>query len=151
MQTLSILVSVSNQTLTARGPVIGERVYRISTSRFGIGTEPGSFKTPLGRFEVAKKIGGGAPLGAVFKSRVPTGETGDPSNPDNLVQTRILWLQGLDPENKNTFERYIYIHGTNHEDKLGSPDSHGCVCMGNADVAELYDFVAEGTLVQIQP
>jgi lipoprotein-anchoring transpeptidase ErfK/SrfK len=151
MQSPSIHISVSRQTLTLRGSGMEEREYPVSTSRFGLGTEPGSFKTPLGRFEISKKIGGGAALGAVFKSRVPTGEFGVPSNPEDLVQTRILWLRGLDPENENTLERYIYIHGTNHEPEIGVPASHGCIRMRNADVAELYELIAEGTPVLIRP
>jgi lipoprotein-anchoring transpeptidase ErfK/SrfK len=151
MQSPSIHISVRRQTLTLRRPGRKGRKYPVSTSRFGLGTEPGSFKTPLGRFEIAEKIGAGAPLGAVFKSRVPTGGTGDASNPEDLIQTRILWLRGLDPENANTHERYIYIHGTNHEGEIGTAASHGCVRMRNADVAELYELVAEGTPVLIQP
>jgi len=155
MQTPSIHISIRDQTLTLRGLPgrAGEasRVFPVSTSLFGLGTQEGSFKTPLGRFEISKKIGAGAPLGAVFKSRVPTGETGDPSNPEDLVQTRILWLHGLDPENGNTLERYIYIHGTNHEEQLGTAASHGCIRMRNADVAELYELINEGTPVSIQP
>jgi lipoprotein-anchoring transpeptidase ErfK/SrfK len=151
-QPLSVHISAGAQTLTLRGegPEAG-RAYPVSTSRFGLGTEPGSFKTPLGRFEIARKIGGGAVPGAVFKGRVPTGEIGDASNPEDLIQTRILWLRGLDAENANTFERYIYIHGTNHEEEIGTPASHGCVRMRNGDVAELYEMVAEGTPIFIHP
>jgi lipoprotein-anchoring transpeptidase ErfK/SrfK len=152
VQSPSIDVSVSGQTLTVRGAA-GEarREYPVSTSRFGLGTETGSFKTPLGRFEIARKIGGGAALRAVFKGRVATGEIGDAANPEDLVQTRILWLHGLDPENANTLGRYIYIHGTNHEEAIGTPASHGCIRMRNADVAELYEMVAEGTPVFVHP
>jgi len=152
MRSPSIHISVARQTLTVRGPDPGQsREYPISTSRFGIGTQSGSFKTPPGSFEIKKKIGDGAPLGAVFKSRLPTGEIGDPSMPDDLVQTRILWLHGLDPDNANTLDRYIYIHGTNHEDEIGQPASHGCIRMRNADIAELYDLIIEGTPIVIQP
>jgi len=152
MQSPSIHISVSRQTLTLRPAGHGAPLdYPVSTSRFGLGTEPGSFKTPLGHFEISQKIGAGAPPGAVFKGRLPTGEIGDPGNPADLVQTRILWLHGLDPDNANTLDRYIYIHGTNHEGDLGTPSSHGCIRMRNADVAELYDFVTEGTPVSIQP
>ena len=151
MQSPSIHISVTRQTLTLRGFGGPDREFPISTSRFGLGAEPGSFKTPLGRFEISRKIGDGAPLGAVFKSRLPTGEIGDPANPDDLIQTRILWLHGLDPENANTFNRYIYIHGTNHEDQIGVAASHGCIRMRNADVAELFDLVPEQTPVVIQP
>jgi len=150
MQSPSIHISIDRQRLTLRGGEI-ERDFPVSTSRFGLGTETGSFKTPLGRFEISRKIGAGAALGAVFKSRIPTGEIGGASDPADLVQTRILWLHGLDPGNANTLERYIYIHGTNHEEEIGRPASHGCVRMRNADVAELYELVAEGTPVFIQP
>ena len=150
MQSPSILVSIARQTLTLLGPG-SPREYPVSTSKFGPGTEPGSFKTPLGRFEICRKIGADAPHGAVFKGRLPTGEIGDASNPDDLIQTRILWLDGIDPENANTRERYIYIHGTNHEETIGTPASHGCIRMRNADVADLYENVTEGTGVVIQP
>ena len=152
MQSPSIHISVSRQRLTLHGAGPPEGLeYPVSTSRFGLGTEPGSFKTPPGRFEISSKIGDGAPPGAVFKGRLPTGETGDASNPEDLVQTRILWLHGLDPANANTLERYIYIHGTNHEEEIGRPASHGCIRMRNSDVAELYEMVTEGTPVFIQP
>jgi len=150
MQSPSIHISIGRQVLTLHGGN-EPREYPISTSRFGIGTEPGSFKTPLGSFEVSKKFGAGAALGAVFKSRVPTGEIGDAGNPDDLVQTRILWLHGVEPGNANTMERYIYIHGTNHEEEIGTAASHGCIRMRNADVAELYEVITEGTPVCIQP
>ncbi len=126
--------------------------FPISSSGFGLGTEPGSLKTPLGRFAVAEMIGGNAPLGAVFKGRVPTGEIVpfvSPEDPEDLVVSRILWLDGLEPHNANTRERYIYIHGTNHEERIGEPSSHGCIRMRNADVASLFDLVTPGTEVEI--
>jgi len=126
--------------------------FSISTSRFGLGSEPGSFKTPLGRFRVGEMIGLGAEFGAIFKGRVPTGEIGpevSPEDPADFVQTRILWLEGLEPQNANTRERYIYIHGTNHEEQIGEPSSHGCVRMRNADIVRLFDMVAVGTEVLI--
>jgi lipoprotein-anchoring transpeptidase ErfK/SrfK len=70
---------------------------------------------------------------------------------DDLIMSRVLWLDGLEPENANTFDRYIYIHGTNHEESIGQPASHGCVRMRNADVAELFDLVEVGTEVVIAP
>ena len=152
MQSPSIHISLTRQILALAGAGTSPlREYPVSTSRFGPGTEPGSFKTPLGRFEISRKIGAGAALGTVFKGRVPTGETGDPSSPGDLVQTRILWLHGLDPGNANTLDRYIYIHGTNHEEEIGIPASHGCIRMRNADVADLYELVSEGTPVFIEP
>jgi L,D-transpeptidase YbiS len=125
--------------------------FPVSTSANGIGTEPGSMKTPAGRFRIAEKIGHDAPLGMVFKSRIPTGEFGTEEQPEDLVQTRILWLEGAEPQNANTLERYIYIHGTNHEADIGKPASHGCIRMRNADVARLFDAVEIGTEVWIQP
>jgi len=134
----------------------GERVllsFPVSTSGFGLGSEPGSNKTPLGRFAVGEKIGDGAPLGAVFVGRVPTGTMAALESPDStedLITTRILWLEGREPENANTRERYIYIHGTNHEEQIGEPRSHGCVRMRNADVIRLFDLVELGTEVTIE-
>ena len=149
MQSPSIHISVSRQRLTLRGNG-AEVEYAVSTSRYGLGTEAGSFKTPPGRFTIAEKIGGGAAAGAVFKSREATGEIGDAANPDDLIQTRILWLHGLDPENANTHDRYIYIHGTNHEEAIGTAASHGCIRMRNADVIDLFDRVGEGAPVFIE-
>jgi len=151
-----IRVSIADQRLELLEFSATERVmatFAVSTSGFGLGTEPGSNKTPLGRFAVGEKIGQGAPLGAVFVGRVPTGEVAafeNPEDPRDQVTTRILWLEGLDPENANTRERYIYIHGTNHEEQIGEPCSHGCVRMRNADVVRLFDRVELGTQVTIE-
>lgn len=120
-----------------------------STSSRGLGFEEGSLRTPTGRFRICAKIGGGEPLGMAFKGRVPTGQLGDPADPEDLILTRIMWLDGLDPANQNTRQRYIYIHGTNHEAEIGTPGSHGCVRMRNGDVAELYERVVVGTEVLI--
>ena len=126
------------------------RSYPVSTSRFGIGTEEGSMKTPTGRFRVAEKIGGGLPRDAVFQSRVPL-KPNDPLPPtEDLVMSRILWLDGLDEHNANTRDRFIYIHGTKHEHKIGEPDSHGCIRMRNEDVVELFELVDEGAHVTIE-
>jgi lipoprotein-anchoring transpeptidase ErfK/SrfK len=149
---MHIRVHVPSQTLDLYNDS-GEslRCYAISTSRFGLGTEPGSFKTPIGRFKVAEKIGDGAAPGTIFVGRVSTGETGRDDDDHDHVQTRILWLDGSDAENANTHERYIYIHGTNAESKLGTPASMGCIRMNNLDIIDLYDLVPEGITVEIQP
>lgn len=148
---MQIRIHVPSQTLDLieGGEVI--RCYAISTSRFGVGSESGSFKTPEGRFRIAEKIGAGAPLGEIFVAREPTGRTGEESDDHDHVQTRILWLDGLDPDNANTHERYVYIHGTNAESSLGTPASFGCVRMSNEDVVDLYDLVTLDTPVEIQP
>jgi lipoprotein-anchoring transpeptidase ErfK/SrfK len=121
----------------------------VSTSRFGLGFEPGSFKTPTGRFMVAEKIGDGAPLWAEFKSRQPTGGISESGGDQDGILTRILWLSGLDADNANTRDRYIYFHGTNREDLIGTPASHGCIRLRNADITELFDLVPEGVRVVI--
>ena len=148
---MRIHVHVPSQTLDLledSGDLV--RRYVISTSKYGLGSEPGSNKTPTGNFLIAEKIGDGAPAGVVFKSRVQTEEFGTPEDPEDRVQTRILWLEGTDPENANTRDRYIYIHGTNAESSLGSPGSHGCVRMANEDVIDLFARVPVGTPMTIE-
>lgn len=135
------------------------RQYAVSTAANGAGEQTGSFCTPRGRHRIAEKIGAGVPLYAAFKARQPTGEIWTPGldadNPErDWILTRILWLEGLEPgKNKggavDTHDRYIYIHGTNEEHKIGAPASHGCIRMKNADVAQLFDLVEVGTEVRI--
>lgn len=127
------------------------RSFPVSTSRFGLGCEEGSLKTPTGRFRIAEKIGGGQPIDIAFKARLPMHASKKTLEADDLVMSRILWLDGLGEGNANTRARYIYIHGTNHEELIGQPASHGCIRMRNADVAELYDLVEVGTPVAIAP
>ena len=149
---MQILVHVPSQTLDLiddSGATV--RRYAISTSRFGIGSEPGSYKTPAGRFRIAEKFGDGAPPGEIFVSRVATGKFGQEGDEKDHVQTRIFWLDGLEPENANTHDRYIYIHGTNSESRLGTPASDGCIRMNNLDAIDLYDRVPVETAVEIQP
>lgn len=153
---LKIRVNVAAQRMdVVEGGADGGRVaasFPVSTSRYGTGAQPGSNRTPVGRFVVAEKIGGEAPLGAVFVGREPTGEIAAPEapgDPRDRITTRILWLAGLEPDNANTHGRYIYIHGTNHEEAIGEPQSHGCVRMRNADVARLFEMVPSGTEVEI--
>ena len=146
----SIHISIRDQQLTVKEDETPIRTYRVSTSRFGIGTEEGSLKTPTGRFRVVEKIGGDTPAGTIFQSRVPL-KPDDPRPPtEDLVMSRILWLDGLDEHNANTRERFIYIHGTKHEGKIGSPASCGCIRMRNADVVELFDLVNHDTPVIIE-
>ncbi len=146
----NIHVSIRDQRLTLKDDETPIRTYPVSTSRFGVGTEQGSMKTPTGRFCVAEKIGGEMPGGTIFRSRVPVNPNEPLPSTEDLVMSRILWLDGLDEQNANTRERFIYIHGTKHEDKVGIPDSCGCVRMRNADVIELFDLVDEGTPVVIE-
>jgi lipoprotein-anchoring transpeptidase ErfK/SrfK len=147
---MRILVHVPSQTLDLlddSGALL--RRYACSTSKFGLGFEQGSNKTPTGRFRIAEKHGHGAPEGMIFKARQPTGEIGRAADDGDCVQTRILWLEGLDAENANTKERYIYIHGTNAGHLLGTPASHGCVRLSDADAVDLFDRAPENTEVVI--
>jgi lipoprotein-anchoring transpeptidase ErfK/SrfK len=122
----------------------------VSSSRFGLGSQTGSNKTPLGKFRISDKIGKEAPTGTVFVGRVAVGPGHELPATEDLILSRILWLDGLDRRNDNTRDRFIYIHGTKHEDKIGQPNSHGCIRMRNADVIELFDMVDVGTLVTIK-
>lgn len=152
MQTsrINIHISIRDQLLTVKEGETPVRSYPVSTSRFGLGTEEGSLKTPLGRFRVAEKIGGDMPAGTIFQSRVPL-KPDDPLPPtEDVVMSRILWLDGLDEHNANTRQRLIYIHGTKHEGKIGSAASCGCIRMRNADVVELFDLVDHDTPVIIE-
>jgi UDP-N-acetylmuramate--alanine ligase len=150
-----VLVDVPAQRLLRieGGQVVAE--VPVSTARNGIGGESGSFRTPPGWHRIHRRIGEGAASGAVFVSREPTGEVwGGETRDDDLILTRILTLEGHeDGVNRgpgcDSLERYIYLHGTNHEGELGQPSSHGCVRLASADVIELFDAVREGDWVVI--
>ncbi|MEY2601730.1 MAG: hypothetical protein QOJ36_1049 [Verrucomicrobiota bacterium] len=143
-------VSLRDQRLTLTRDDEVLRSYPISSSRFGIGTEEGSLKTPLGRFRIAEKIGDDAAPGTIFKARVALGSDDPMPETEDLITSRILWLDGLEEHNANTRDRFIYIHGTKHEDEIGAPASHGCIRMRNADVIELFELVDETTQVVIR-
>jgi lipoprotein-anchoring transpeptidase ErfK/SrfK len=145
-----INISVKKQELTLKLGPKKLAVYPISTSRFGLGSKEGSLKTPTGKFRIAEKIGDGMPLGTVFKSRRPVKATKKMLREDDLVMSRILWLDGVERANANTYERFIYIHGTNHEGQIGEPASHGCIRMRNPDLVELFDRVGVDTPVMIK-
>ncbi len=145
-----ILVSVADQRMAVyrEGQLLA--TFPISTSKFGLSDAPGSNGTPLGRLEVAQKIGAGQPPGMKFKDRRPTGEIVPVNAPGrDPIVTRILWLRGRDSWNANTHSRYIYIHGTPEEAKLGTAASYGCVRMASRDILWLYDTIGKGCRVDI--
>lgn len=146
----SIVVSVPDQTLALVDKGIVTARFPVSTSKFGLGDSPNSYATPLGSMEIASKIGGNAPLGAVFKSRKLTGEILAPNakGRDPIV-TRILWLRGLEKGNARAFSRNIYIHGTPVEKLIGRPVSYGCIRMRSRDVASLFGAVNVRTKVAV--
>jgi lipoprotein-anchoring transpeptidase ErfK/SrfK len=135
--------------------------WSVSTAEVGLDNRESSGGTPPGVHRVAQKIGSGAPAGTVFESRKPTGETWQPTwndDPDlrvrDLILSRILILDGLEPglnqgSGIDTRKRYIYIHGTNHEDLIGRPAGGGCVRMGNRNIIDLFDQIEEGDLLVI--
>ena len=154
-----LLVRISTATLQFfRGGAL-VKSYPVSTSKRPPSNVKNSLGTPRGLHEIAERIGAGQPPGMVFKSRVSTGrhfsELPDAGAEDNLITSRILWLRGLEPGvnrggDVDTYERYVYIHGTNHESRLGEGLSSGCVLMSNLDIVELYEEVRAGDLVWIE-
>ncbi len=156
-----LLVRISTATLQFYRRGVLAKSYVISTSRRPPSNVKNSLGTPRGLHEIAERVGAGQPPGMVFKSRVPTGRHFnevadlDPDKAaDNLITSRILWLRGLEPGvnrggDVDTYERYVYIHGTSLEDRIGEPLSAGCVLMRNLDIVELYDEVRAGDLIWI--
>jgi hypothetical protein len=157
----SVKISVAKQQLTLfdeQGGLLAE--YPVSTSRFGTGNQNGSNQTPLGLHRIKDKLGGAMPINEVFIGRIPHGSLEECIErgvdlPDDVIMTRIMWLEGMEPGRNqggyvDTFQRYIYIHGTNHEDEIGKPASIGCIRMRNADVMDLYRQVEIGSEVLIE-
>jgi lipoprotein-anchoring transpeptidase ErfK/SrfK len=132
-----------------------DKSYPVSSALRGTGNREGSLQTPRGVHRIREKYGDGAPRGRVFRDRIDTGENWPIGmNGENLILTRILRLEGLeDGVNRgsgiDSYERYIYIHGTNNEHRIGEPFSRGCICMKNDDVIEVFDSLPEGTVVFI--
>jgi lipoprotein-anchoring transpeptidase ErfK/SrfK len=145
-----LIISTADQRMLILRDNIKIAEYPVSTSKFGIGDAPNSNATPIGLLRIRKKIGTRAPAGAVFKSRRLTGEIlpVDAPGRDPIV-SRILWLDGLEPQNRNAFRRYIYIHGTPEERNIGVASSYGCIRMRSADVIALYDTVGTGARVLV--
>lgn len=143
-------VSVPDQRMAVYRDGVRIREYPVSTSKFGLGDDRGSKRTPLGELQIAKKIGANAPAGTVFKSRKRTGEVLPPDAPGrDPIVTRILWLKGLESQNSNAYSRYIYIHGTPEERTIGTPASYGCIRMKSGDIIDLFDVVGTGAKVRI--
>jgi hypothetical protein len=155
----SIRIDLTTQQLEV---LEGDRVaarYPVSTSAKGAGERMGSEQTPRGAHEVRELIGAGAPCGAVFVGREPTGEVctselraASPGR--DWILSRVIWLSGLETGRNqggevDTYERYIYIHGTPDDEPVGEPRSHGCIRMRNEDVIELFELLEVGTRVRI--
>ena len=145
-----VIVSVPDQVLALvdRGRLIAR--YPISTSKFGIGDSAGSYRTPLGTLFVSGKFGDNLLPGAVIKNRMPTGEvvTANAPGRDPIV-SRVIWLRGMEEQNRGARDRCIYIHGTPEEHQIGRPASFGCIRMRSRDVIALYNSVHIGMHVSI--
>src|SRR5947207_3061312 len=147
-----LVISVRDQKLMLVQNGAKVATYPVSTSMFGLGDSWGRMTTPIGYLAVEKKIGDNVPSGAVFHNRRLTGEILQPNAPGrDPVITRIIWLRGLEAQNAHAFQRGIYIHGTPQEKTIGRPASYGCIRMKSSDVAELYNRVPVGAVVQIIP
>ncbi|MEG1258771.1 MAG: L,D-transpeptidase [Akkermansia sp.] len=152
---LHLLIDIARQemlVLDEQDSIV--RQYTVSTGKAGIGSVNGSGCTPTGNFLIAEKIGQGEPLNTIYQSRRPCGSFPDrlpegTTNSSDFILTGILWLNGLDADNANTHERYIYIHGTHQTHLLGHPASHGCIRLAPEHLAELMSLVETGTSVTI--
>ena len=145
-----IIVSIPDQQLALidRGKLISK--YPISSSKFGLGDSNGSYRTPLGVLFVSAKLGDHLPAGAVIKNRTPTGEIVNPNAPSrDAIVSRVIWLRGMETQNRGARDRCIYIHGTPEERLIGRPASFGCIRMRSRDVIRLYDFAHIGMHVTV--
>ena len=145
-----VIVSVPDQALALvdRGRLLAR--YPISTSKFGVGDTVGTYRTPLGILFVSGKFGDKLPAGAVIKNRVPTGEVVAVNAPGrDAIVARVIWLRGMEAQNRAARDRCIYIHGTPEERRVGKPASFGCIRMRSRDVIALYDRVHIGMHVNI--
>jgi len=151
-------ISIGEQKLHHYSDRQKKAAYDVSTSIARPSCLENSYGTPLGLHCVEKKIGDNSRLGTVFKGREDTGllysEYSAQDQQSNFITSRILWLRGLEPgknqgQNCDTYNRFIYIHGSNHEELIGTPQSSGCIEMKNQDVVTLFNDTPEGTLVWI--
>jgi len=145
-----VRVSVADQKMLVFRKGVEVARYDVSTSKFGVAGRAGSYTTPLGAMEVAKKVGKGARSGMKFKSRRATGEVVAVNSPGrDPIVSRILWLRGLEHSNRDTYARCIYIHGTPEEWRIGTPASYGCIRMRSRDVIELFGKLGVGARVEV--
>lgn len=127
-----------------------------STASKGVGFRANSNQTPTGWHIIAERIGDNLPWGAIFEERKYTGRiwSNKDSSSDDLILSRILRLQGIEQGlNKgigiDSYDRFIYIHGTAEEKKLGTAVSHGCIRLSNSDVIQLFNLAPLATPVLI--
>ena len=154
-----LFVSIEEQNLYHIKSDTIFKTYRISSSKSGKGNKEGSNKTPTGLHIIKEKYGNEAPINGRFIGRVFYGNIAEVYSDMTISKTdditsRILWLSGLENgvnkgDNIDSYKRYIYIHGTSEEGRIGIPSSHGCIRMQNKDVIDLFNVVSIGTFVLI--
>lgn len=150
-----LIIDSKNQIANLVRDGVTLKQYSISTAKAGLSCVEGSFGTPHGNLRVACKIGQGYPSDSIFKAKVPTGELfklelqQQMNSDEDLVLTRILWLEGAEASNINTLTRNIYLHGTNQEHLLGTPASHGCIRFSNKDIIEVFENLDVGSEVEV--
>ena len=152
-----LITSIQHQKLALIHDNRIKRIFPVSTSKNKPSCIENSFGTPLGLHALADKIGDKEPEGTVFKGRVPQGHFSEfptEEQKNNLITTRIIRLRGLEAGHNSgqgcdSYNRYIYIHGTNHEDRIGQPFSGGCIEMCNPEMIELFNQVNEGDILSI--
>jgi lipoprotein-anchoring transpeptidase ErfK/SrfK len=156
---LKLEVNIAAQTLRVCDDKRCMKEYLISTAKNGAGELRNSEQTPRGRHIIRAKIGAGLPANTVLVGRRPTGEMYSPGLRSQFperdwILTRIMWLSGLEPgKNRlgdvDTMQRYIYIHGTPDDVKMGVPGSRGCIRMRNAEIIELFELIPAGCFINI--
>ncbi|MDR2576790.1 MAG: L,D-transpeptidase [Puniceicoccales bacterium] len=161
---MAVYVSIAEQRAYIFSKFSMCAIYNVSTGANPPCNTQNSNGTPLGWHEISEKYGDGAPEGTVFIARQSTGShftAYDDWQTKGYVTTRILRLRGLEmgknaglDENGHccdTYDRYIYFHGSCFPEKLGSPHSMGCINMSSADIVKLYELLPEQTRVYIGP
>lgn len=159
-QDLSVDIDISEQRLYLYEDYQLIKSYPISSSYYGEGEIENSYKTPLGKHAIQQMIGQNSPKNTIFVNRESYSQIADIvseaiDNEEDFITSRVMWLTGLEPgfnkgSNRDSFNRFIYIHGTHEEGLIGKKASHGCIRMLNHDVIELFDLLKKGTRVNIK-
>jgi hypothetical protein len=127
------------------------RKYPFSYSKQPPSCRENSLGTPWGLHEIGSCHGDGEPRGRIFRARLPQSHRWQDLPPGenaslSLVTTRILRLRGLEPglnagPGIDSWDRMIYIHGTNHPDQFPENRSAGCLLLQDEDLLQLFEAV----------